>query len=41
MEVLMHDDLLTLSDVCDQEAFKREWLAEQADADAFEQERAA
>jgi hypothetical protein len=37
----VHDDLLTLTDTADQEAFRREWLAEQADADALELERAA
>ena len=37
----MHEECLTLAEIADQEAFRREWLAEQADADALDQERAA
>jgi hypothetical protein len=35
---MVQDHPLTLSDLDDQEAFRREWLAEQADADALEPE---
>jgi hypothetical protein len=35
---MVQDDLLTLTDTADQETFRREWLAEQSDADALELE---
>jgi hypothetical protein len=36
--ISVHDDLLTRTDIDDQEAYRREWLAERADADAIELE---